>query len=497
MVCIWSTSVLLTGGVASLRAIIMNMHTWASRILKPRIQACIYEILQRPEYPSISRIVPPLREPAIDKLSRTPRSGNSASLSPCLSDNSLTLLNMDESPCRVKRNEAATITHPTTITSRLASSPFGNPVTSKEAPPGADFGSSQSLHQNDTLPVVSSPRLLFGTVDRLATQNQHGGKTAGTTELDCRDDVAQIITSLMATHLEDRSRQKSQPNESVDAQVNIFEKQASASKSRNPTGSFGQSPTLDRPASDVDLFGNGNSTPKTTAGLFNLPTTASKTTGGLFSESTSTSKTTVRIFGNPTTAPDTADKLCSNPTSTPRTAGGPRHRSMNSTYNPHDATRSACRRFGDPVTFKSGRTVIDRSSGDEPFDDHASPCNGSKKSGTSLGRKTCSKYPVLKYPTKDSPRSSLQGKQLSGSRGSPGSRRMGTSTVSYKCSNRAEEVQDEDGSESEHSDLEEAFESRESPGAKAFREFLRRLETPYKHRSDHISREMRDFMVKG
>ncbi|PSN65039.1 hypothetical protein BS50DRAFT_50001 [Corynespora cassiicola Philippines] len=40
MVCIWSTSAQLTWGIASLRAIIMNMKTWASRILKPRIQTC-------------------------------------------------------------------------------------------------------------------------------------------------------------------------------------------------------------------------------------------------------------------------------------------------------------------------------------------------------------------------------------------------------------------------------------------------------------------------
>lgn len=44
MVCIWTTSVLLTWGVASLRAIIMNMHTWASRLLKPKLQACVYGV---------------------------------------------------------------------------------------------------------------------------------------------------------------------------------------------------------------------------------------------------------------------------------------------------------------------------------------------------------------------------------------------------------------------------------------------------------------------
>jgi hypothetical protein len=46
MVCIWSTSVRLTWGVATLRAIIVNMHTWASRVLKPRIQACAVQALK-------------------------------------------------------------------------------------------------------------------------------------------------------------------------------------------------------------------------------------------------------------------------------------------------------------------------------------------------------------------------------------------------------------------------------------------------------------------
>lgn len=53
MVCIWTTSVLLTWGVASLRAILMNMHTWASRLLKPKLQACVYGVsegLQRTEH---------------------------------------------------------------------------------------------------------------------------------------------------------------------------------------------------------------------------------------------------------------------------------------------------------------------------------------------------------------------------------------------------------------------------------------------------------------
>jgi hypothetical protein len=44
MVCIWSTSVQLTWGVASLRAIIRNMHTWSSRLLKPRLQMAVSQV---------------------------------------------------------------------------------------------------------------------------------------------------------------------------------------------------------------------------------------------------------------------------------------------------------------------------------------------------------------------------------------------------------------------------------------------------------------------
>ncbi|KAH7384593.1 hypothetical protein BKA66DRAFT_462491 [Pyrenochaeta sp. MPI-SDFR-AT-0127] len=43
MVCIWSTSIQLTWGVAALRAIITKMHLWASRLLKPKIQAWVYQ----------------------------------------------------------------------------------------------------------------------------------------------------------------------------------------------------------------------------------------------------------------------------------------------------------------------------------------------------------------------------------------------------------------------------------------------------------------------
>ncbi|KAH7070236.1 hypothetical protein FB567DRAFT_216878 [Paraphoma chrysanthemicola] len=52
MVCIWSTSALLTWGIASIRAVIMNMQTWATRLLKPKIQHAIVEALRRGQRPT-------------------------------------------------------------------------------------------------------------------------------------------------------------------------------------------------------------------------------------------------------------------------------------------------------------------------------------------------------------------------------------------------------------------------------------------------------------
>ena len=47
MRCIWSTSIRLTWGVVSLRAIVKNMHTWSSRLLKPKLQVAILQASKR------------------------------------------------------------------------------------------------------------------------------------------------------------------------------------------------------------------------------------------------------------------------------------------------------------------------------------------------------------------------------------------------------------------------------------------------------------------
>jgi hypothetical protein len=319
MICVWSTSVLLTWGVASLRAIITNMHTWASRILKPRIQACIFDILQRPGQPFISRAVSPFREVAIADLFQTPRSQRSDSLSPSRSDDSLTLLNMNASPCRGKQNEAVTETHSTVLISRLVSSPFRNLLASGKAPPNPELGPCQNLCQHNTQPKASNTRL-FG-VDRLATQKRRHRRPMETPELNDQDEVAQITASLMSSHLGDMFGQKSRPNGSVDAHVTVFEQGAVVEKFRDDTALLGQSSTPSRRASDISLFGVPTSTPKTTGGLFDDPATALRTGAGIFSNLASVSTTTGGLFGNPASTPKTTAELFNLPATAPKSAG--------------------------------------------------------------------------------------------------------------------------------------------------------------------------------
>ena len=77
MICIWSTSVSLTWGVVSLRSIILNMHTWASRVLKPKIQACIHQVSRylQAATPCSSQLASVVR---FDKQLQAPRFGDHA-----------------------------------------------------------------------------------------------------------------------------------------------------------------------------------------------------------------------------------------------------------------------------------------------------------------------------------------------------------------------------------------------------------------------------------
>lgn len=62
----------LTWGVVTLRKIVMNMHTWASRLLKPRIQVCVLQALTMPFV--CSEIAPPTPDVDIasSKIFNTP-----------------------------------------------------------------------------------------------------------------------------------------------------------------------------------------------------------------------------------------------------------------------------------------------------------------------------------------------------------------------------------------------------------------------------------------
>ena len=76
MVCIWSTSVELIWGVASVHAIIKNMHIWASRLLKPKIQACIFQVARK-----LPREVPKTQPPSIN-IFFGPKDGQASATQP-------------------------------------------------------------------------------------------------------------------------------------------------------------------------------------------------------------------------------------------------------------------------------------------------------------------------------------------------------------------------------------------------------------------------------
>jgi hypothetical protein len=81
----------LTWGVVTLRKIVMNMHTWASRLLKPRIQACVLQALTMP----FVRLEPALPTPDVDiassEISNTPVLVARSNSSNCSSSSTPTL----------------------------------------------------------------------------------------------------------------------------------------------------------------------------------------------------------------------------------------------------------------------------------------------------------------------------------------------------------------------------------------------------------------------
>ncbi|KAF2818062.1 hypothetical protein CC86DRAFT_461261 [Ophiobolus disseminans] len=113
MICIWSTSVQLTWGVATLQAIVMNMHTWATRLLKPRIQASVVKALRTP-YISPG---PQARTPDIDLASsglfNSPEiSVGAASNRMSSTSTSIACLDGDTAPVQLHRKQADVISEP-------------------------------------------------------------------------------------------------------------------------------------------------------------------------------------------------------------------------------------------------------------------------------------------------------------------------------------------------------------------------------------------------
>ncbi|KAH7075071.1 hypothetical protein FB567DRAFT_536111 [Paraphoma chrysanthemicola] len=472
MACIWSTSVLLTWGVASLRAIIMNMHTWASRILKPRIQACIFEILQRPEPSSVSRAVSPSREVAIAELFRTPRREKSGAPSPCRSADSPTLLNMEESPGGVILNGAATKTYSPVVPPRLASSPFVHTVPSEDAPFKPDHSTSQSPLKMDTLPKVPNANLSSGTADRLATK------------LDSLDEVAQITVSLMSSHLDDKFGQNRKQNGTIEAHGNMFGKNDANEKPGNLTGTFGQNYTLNRPARQVIQFSKSIRTPKTPPRLFGSLANTSKTTDGLFGFQASIPRTVdISRRRSPISAVSTTSEAARH-----SSGGRPSRTELfgNSNHTkilPDGLFGSGNSAFGSKHSISS---ASERSSDDKISGDLKNPERSSKNSGALFGGRTGSERSFSSCATKSSSRYLLEDKrpQTLPKSAEAATRRRNTP------SHGSLDVIGRDGSEAESSSAEEA-----STAERFGDSVRRRRKTVRMVEYDYVSPEMRDFIV--
>lgn len=118
MACIWSTSVQLTWGVAALRAIVTNMHIWASRVLKPQLQAWVVQTLQAEvESPTVSTTTPD-DDPTLSNLFASPQVNvTSTSKPPPSAAATSGLRDVDRSPCRLGSNAKVVGSRPVTPSS--------------------------------------------------------------------------------------------------------------------------------------------------------------------------------------------------------------------------------------------------------------------------------------------------------------------------------------------------------------------------------------------
>jgi hypothetical protein len=115
----------LTWGVATLRAIVINMHTWASRVLKPRIQSCVVQVLQAP----FTHPEPKPPTPDIDIASSglfnspAPDVRATSDLNPSIAT-STSSVDENISPFRVPGNQAEVTSEPTSPLSPCLSRPI-------------------------------------------------------------------------------------------------------------------------------------------------------------------------------------------------------------------------------------------------------------------------------------------------------------------------------------------------------------------------------------
>jgi hypothetical protein len=278
MACIWSSSVQLTWGVAALRAIVMNMHTWASRVLKPQLQARVLQILQAEvESPKTSNETPD-DEPTLQSLFASPQvNATCASKPPSSTAPTPALRNMDRSRSRLGSNSKVVGSRPVTPSSPAYPTRF-------IATPRAMITTTGSTSTGATPTATATPLITigsFGTPMSTNVESQTKNTTirrdngsATKTGASIEAELDQMTKSFDSTTLEERADLFGSGSQFETTKVpTIFEKLCSNSKT--PAQSSGATSTLFGSndlaqqaacAKKPSLFGRASSSP-----LFGLP----------------------------------------------------------------------------------------------------------------------------------------------------------------------------------------------------------------------------------
>lgn len=208
MVCIWSTSVQLTWGVAALRAIIRNMHIWASRLLKPRLQIWVLQALQTKETPQespISKPATPYNGPVLASLFGSPQLNTPNTPKPTPSANTQSPSRSKEStPCRLARRSEAVCMQRTTPsllgqhTRGFTSPRTRQPTTtlSPEETTSACVAASETTKDSIELQANTVPQI------KIFTTLPEAGSVSGTRASD-KFDLDKITRSLELSSLKD------------------------------------------------------------------------------------------------------------------------------------------------------------------------------------------------------------------------------------------------------------------------------------------------------